>query len=35
MPKLLTNILNLDAAPAPTDNEVLTSKSNNEDTLKG
>ena len=35
MPKFLTNILNLDTTPALTDNEALTSKSDNKDTPKG
>jgi len=35
MLKLLTNILNLNTALTPTNNETLTSKSDNEDAFKG
>jgi len=35
VPELLTNVLNLDAAPAPTDNEAPTSESDDEDAPEG
>jgi len=35
VPKLLTNVLNLDTTPTPINNKALTSKSDNKDALKG